>query len=178
MKTTCPHCGSCFEVDEAYLNQQTDCPSCGKFFLISPENKPKPVLKPIADRSGTPSGPAESPKKDVLLFWIAFPVFYFLALMVLSSPATRTWSGVALCTVWLIALDFAAQSVIMAETGMKRGKELAMYSILLFFVFPVGFLMYADLRRKCGLSNIMPWAVTTSIAIGLFLFVLIGMAVS
>lgn len=172
MNTTCPHCGSRFDVDDAYLNHQTDCPSCGKFFLISDK---KYKLKHISSNTAIKRS---AEKKNILLFWIMFPVFYFITIIVLASPANHTWEAAAICAAWILSLAFGARCVIASETGMKKGSEFALYLFLLFLLFPVGIIMVADLRKNCGLSNIMPWAVTTAIIVGLTLLIMIGIFVA
>ena len=76
------------------------------------------------------------------------------------------------------ALIFGARSVIIAETGIKDAKKLWKWILLLFPLFPIGFIAYADLRKTCGLSNIMPWAVITAIINGLLMIVHIYMLLS
>ena len=170
IQTVCPHCLSCFEVDKKWLNQRTECPSCGMFFVISSEEKP--ILKPIANPNTTPTI-FDKQKKDILFFWITFPIFYFLLLTILASPSARSANGsipaVVMC---FIFLAIGTRSVIMAETRMKT-KLLALYMTLLFLVFPIGFIMYAEERKQSGLSNIMPWAIIASIVNGLTLIITI-----
>ena len=173
IETTCPHCGSRFEVDKSYLNQQATCPSCKKFFVISNDH---PILKPIGKKPVNRLINDPKQKKDILFFWIAFPGFYFLLAMICLGATPYMKSGhIFLLIVIILVLIFATKVVVTAETGMKRWQELVPFLSLLFILFPIGYIVYADMRKQCGLSNITPWAVLTSIPIGLILVIKIGM---
>ena len=176
MFTVCPHCGTEFEVEKEWAGEQTQCLSCGMKFIISKKSEPvlKPVLKPVSHQKNVQI--TEHGKKDILLFCFVFPVFFFL-LFLLSPMCRKIDVAIVILPCWA-ALIFGARSVIIAETGIKDAKKLWKWILLLFPLFPIGFIAYADLRKTCGLSNIMPWAVITAIINGLLMIVHIYMLLS
>lgn len=166
MKTKCPFCNGLFDVDDEFAGQKVNCSSCGKEFVIT--RNCQPVLKPVDTQQS----------KDILLFWIMYPVFYFLLLVLIISPAINGWYAFFTIALTSISLASGVEFVVKAELGINNKSLLYKWRLLLFFVMPVGFIMYADERKKRGLSNIMPWATITSIIIGLTIFVAVGMAIS
>ena len=177
MNTVCPHCGSRFEVDEAWLNHQADCPSCGKYFLITNDAKPvlKPIFTPVGEKKANPS-PVAAAKKDLLFFWVTFPIFYFIYIVLWIYAKNYSWQEIVFMVFFGFGLLFLSEVVMMAEIGIKSKKELVFRGLLLYILFPIGFISYAELRKTSGLSNITPWAVISSIVIGLTLFLIFGMA--
>ena len=105
MKTTCPHCGSGFDVDEAYLNQYANCLSCGRPFVISDLNRNESVLKPIKEEQKV-----QHVKKDMVFFWIAFPFLYVLYFIVTFNPHVQKSEGSTLiCAIFAFALSFGSK---------------------------------------------------------------------
>lgn len=50
MKTSCPHCGQHFEVEEPDLGKEADCMNCGKRFVLQASAEP-PVSAPPASEN-------------------------------------------------------------------------------------------------------------------------------
>ena len=132
-------------------------------------NDEQPVLRPLTEAEKKPAAPApaKSERKDLRLFWFAFPVLYIFAAG-LGILTVFFWWSFFLFPAFTILLVFCTKLAITAETGIQSGKKLALYLILLWLLYPVGIIMYANLRKKCGLSDvIMPWAIWTAILFGL-----------
>ena len=187
----CPFCNRRLECDESLENRIVACPSCKSEIVPQKnplENKikiaPEPAARNVPDHRNKPARPdttipaPASEKKDLLFFWIVYPIFYFIYILLWIKVKNYTWTEIALLALVGLFLLFISEAAVMVETGIKDKKALAAIGLLLYILFPIGFISYAETRKERGLSNITPWAVTTSIAVGLTLFLVIGMAFS
>ena len=65
MKTSCPHCGQHYELEDSFAGQPVTCERCWKDFTVPaekpsaavppPEPKPEPAKAPAAEKSKIPA---------------------------------------------------------------------------------------------------------------------------